>query len=272
MNVRIQKVTNAGMQMVPDKVAVEEPLEIRLLFYEDEMQRSKTIAITMRTPGQDEHLAAGFLYTEGILKNRQQVYKIALAPANEQILIVSLVPSTSPVLQGMERNFYTTSACGICGKTSIDAIKINAPFTQEPDSLLKVDTNTLYALPNRLLAQQELFESTGGLHAAALFTDNGTFITLQEDVGRHNALDKLIGKAFLNHELPLNHSILLLSGRASFELIQKAHMAGIVFIAAAGAPSSLAVNMAEEAGITLIGFLKDSRFNIYTHAQRVMIG
>jgi FdhD protein len=184
-------------------------------------------------------------------------------------VVVRLSKGLQPQLQNTERNFYTTSSCGVCGKSSIDAIKTVSVFTSSNDDL-KLQPDIIYGLPDKLRQQQEVFESTGGLHASALFNFDGTFLDLREDVGRHNALDKVIGAALLNNQLPLSHCILLLSGRASFELVQKAHMAGIKVIAAVGAPSSLAVSLAEESGITLIGFLRGARFNIYSHNQRVI--
>ncbi len=261
-----------GEAIVEDLVATEEPLETQLLYFADGIQRRKSISVTMRTPGDDQALAAGFLFTEGVLINRGQIYKIKSSPGNQNIIVVSLAADAVPLLKGMERNFYTTSSCGICGKASIDAIRTVSPFRKSVSNGFKVDASVLYQLPAKLSAKQEVFESTGGLHAAALFTRSGNFIVLKEDVGRHNALDKLIGTAFIQNELPLSDAVLLLSGRASFELVQKAAMAGITLIAAVGAPSSLAVALAAEAGITLIGFLRAGRFNIYTHRERIISG
>ena len=184
-------------------------------------------------------------------------------------MLVTLNENENVNLQKAERNFYTTSSCGVCGKTSIDAIKTISAYNNITDKI-SLSTNLFYQLENELRKQQAIFETTGGLHASALFDLDGKFISLREDVGRHNALDKLIGAAFLKEELPLTNNILLLSGRASFELIQKATMAGIKIIAAVGAPSSLAVQLAQEAGITLIGFLRNEGFNIYTGEERIM--
>lgn len=267
--VSIHRVSKEGMAAAQDRVAAEEPMELQLLYFNEGIQRRKSISVTMRTPGSDDTLAAGFLFTEGILKSNNQVYRIDAAPGNENIMVVSLTAEAVPVLNSMERNFYTTSACGICGKASIDAITTVLPFKQDKHDDFTVDATTLYGLPQKLLAQQEAFESTGGLHASALFSQEGSFLRLKEDVGRHNALDKLIGAAFLDGHLPIDACILLLSGRASFELVQKAAMAGIRVIAAIGAPSGLAVSMAQESGITLIGFLRGERFNIYTHPARI---
>jgi FdhD protein len=224
----------------------------------------------MRTPGNDEELAVGFLFTEGIIQNKKQVEEVnTLLPGSNQVL-VSLCESEQPTLQGAERNFYTTSSCGVCGKSSIDAIRTASCFKDIRDDIcLKADL--FYELESALRKQQAIFQSTGGLHASALFDLDGNFIMLREDVGRHNALDKLIGAAFLNDELPLTNSILLLSGRASFELVQKAAMAGIKIVAAVGAPSSLAVQLAEDSNITLIGFLRNRRFNIYSASARIRL-
>jgi len=268
--VNIRKIINGICRESTDFVAAEEPMEIQLLWHKDGMSIRKSVSITMRTPGHDGDLAAGFLFTEGVLQTASQVYKIAEAPGNENIIVVSLAADTQPVLNGMERNFYTTSACGICGKASIDALKTVSIF-KDIISEIKVAAQVLQGLPEKLLAQQELFESTGGIHAAAFFSTTGELLALREDVGRHNALDKLIGAAFLSGKLPLANEVLLLSGRASFELVQKATMAGIQVIAAVGAPSSLAVSLAEEAGITLVGFLRKDRLNIYTHPHRILL-
>lgn len=243
-------------------MAVEEPLQIQLGLNGN----IKNIAVTMRTPGNDVELAAGFLFTEGIITTRNQ---IRLTGNSENNVVVTLNEGEDVSLQNTERNFYATSSCGVCGKASIDAVKTNPAFA----GLTNVETAayTLYGLQDKLRQKQEIFDTTGGLHAAALFSLNGDIILLKEDVGRHNALDKLIGHALLNGMLPLFDKILLLSGRASFELIQKAAMAGVQIVAAVGAPSSLAVQLAEENGITLIGFLRHDKFNIYCNSQRIKI-
>ena len=224
----------------------------------------------MRTPGHDEELTLGFLFTEGIIQNKNQIAGIYISSTENKALI-TLNENEQFNLQKTERNFYTTSSCGVCGKTSIEAIKTISLYKNTTDEI-QIKAATFYQLEKELRKQQALFESTGGLHASALFDLNGNLINLREDVGRHNALDKLIGASFSREELPLNNKILLLSGRASFELLQKATMAGIKIIAAVGAPSSLAVQLAEETGVTLIGFLRNNQFNIYTGEQRITRG
>ena len=251
-----------------DQLAIEEPLQIQLLYGSSGNEQTKNIAVTMRTPGHDEELTAGFLFTEGIIRSKTQLIQIIAGASGENTVLAILKGSHIPSLQNTERNFYVTSSCGVCGKSSIDAVRrdIEIPTSNEP---LKISSSVLYSLPAELQKHQNAFQSTGGLHACALFSESGTLISLREDVGRHNALDKLIGHALLKQELPLQNNILLLSGRASFELVQKAATAGIRFIAAIGAPSSLGVQLAEEAGITLIGFLKSDRFNIYSCPDRI---
>lgn len=266
----VQKVSAGQVDHFEDHLAVEEPLEVRILYTSDKNALSKTISVTMRTPGNDEELAAGFLFTEGIITAKEQIASVSQLPYDENIVLVKLSDGTVPRLQQAERNFYTTSSCGVCGKSSINAIKTVSVFHALKDTLA-VDAGKLYGLQDLLRAQQAIFQSTGGLHASALFDTRGQFILLREDVGRHNALDKVIGASLLDNQLPLNDHILLLSGRASFELIQKAAMAGIKLVVAVGAPSSLAVQLAEECGITLIGFLRNERFNIYTHSHRITI-
>lgn len=254
---------------VQDTFAIEEPLEIQLSYFEEGINKIRKVSVTMRTPGHDRELGAGFLFTEGIIRTKQEIAGIKEGNGDNTVR-VDLAEGVLPELKNTERNFYTTSSCGVCGKSSIDAIRTVSPFAaiQDPVSLRPA---ILFGLPDKLRQQQEIFERTGGLHASALFDLAGNFISLREDVGRHNALDKLIGAALLQDELPLSHTLLLLSGRASFELVQKAVMAGIRIIAAVGAPSSLAVSLASENGITLIGFLRGERFNIYSHPGRINV-
>ena len=269
-DIRVKKISNASVSEEDDLIAVEEPLEIQIAYQSDGKRVKKSISVTMRTPGNDEELATGFLFTEGILHDRSQIYKVGTDIFDENKVLVTLVENEIPRLQTSERNFYTTSSCGVCGKSSIDAIKTVSTFANQPDDLL-VPAGLFYNLQNALKKQQGVFQNTGGLHASGLFNLDGNIILLREDVGRHNALDKAIGASFLQDRLPLNRTILLLSGRASFELIQKASMAGIKIVAAIGAPSSLALQLAEEFGITLIGFLGNERFNIYSGSDRIKI-
>lgn len=257
-----------------DAIAIEEPLEIRLAYTLNGEPTAQNVSVTMRTPGNDAELAVGFLFTEGIVKNAGDIAGvdycfIACTENKENVIQVTLRDGIVPELKNTERNFYTTSSCGVCGKGSINAIRTVGDFVKQ-DNDITVDSDLLYQLPEILLEQQAVFEETGGLHASALFNLDGELLLLREDVGRHNALDKLIGAGLQQGLLPLNNHILLLSGRASFELVQKAVMAGIRIIAAVGAPSSLAIELAAEFDITLAGFLRDRRFNIYTAARRIV--
>ena len=256
-----------------DSLAIEEPLEIRLEYGPQNQRKNQNVSVTMRTPGNDAELATGFLFTEGIIRKKEDILSaehcfIACADNKENVIRVSLKEGIVPNLQNTERNFYTTSSCGVCGKASINAIKTVSVFENKVN--ISVSPETIYELPEILARHQEVFASTGGLHASALFDRAGKLLAVREDVGRHNALDKLIGWAFDQDLLPLDQHILLLSGRASFELVQKAAMAGINIVAAVGAPSSLAVQLAEEFNTTLIGFLRGKRFNIYSAASRVI--
>jgi FdhD protein len=264
----IQKINGGKLTETEDKVAKEEPLEIQLSYSTGTGRMQKNIAVTMRTPGNDEELAAGFLFTEGIIKKVEAIGEIKRSHADENSLQVILKENIIPILGNAARNFYTTSSCGVCGKASIDAVRTVSLYENVQDNI-SINASVLYHLQDNLKQQQKVFEDTGGIHASALFDITGKFIMLREDVGRHNALDKIVGAALLKNELPLNNFILFLSGRASFELVQKAVMAGIKVIAAVGAPSSLAVEMANETGITLIGFLRNDRFNIYSGGQRI---
>mgnify|MGYP000875106673 CR=1 FL=1 len=277
-SVNIKKVISSGnvvadLATQEDVLAIEEPLEIRMTYGPSDKRITKNISVTMRTPGNDMELACGFLFTEGIIQSFSQIESIAhfnslLNPEN--IVVASIKPEVVFDLSKLDRNFYTTSSCGVCGKASINAVKTTGAQHQNTDTDgLKVNSELIHQLPDILRKKQDVFESTGGLHASALFDTSGNLMMLCEDVGRHNALDKLIGAALESGIVPLSQHILLLSGRASFELIQKAAMAGIQIVAAVGAPSSLAVEMAEDLNITLIGFLRNGRFNIYTGAQRL---
>jgi FdhD protein len=273
--ISLAKVVEGESSNQKDALAIEEPLEIRLEYGLPTHRKLQNISVTMRTPGNDAELAAGFLFTEGIVKDAREIAAvehcfIACAENKENVIQVSLKPGAIPHLQNTERNFYTTSSCGVCGKGSINAIRTVSSFTFNTDNIA-ISAEILYLLPELLREKQAVFADTGGLHASALFDVSGDLLLVREDVGRHNALDKLIGAALNKNWLPLNQSVLLLSGRASFELVQKAAMAGIQIIAAVGAPSSLAVELAEEFNITLAGFLRGNRFNIYTSPQRIIL-
>ena len=272
--VHITKVNNSTFVLADDLLAVEEPLEIRLGFGELDLREQKRVAVTMRTPGNDFELALGFLYTEGIIQNPNDIYKIQYCTElnsienKENIVRVELNPAVNLDWSKLQRNFYTTSSCGVCGKESIEAIRTTCNIPKHQPQLT-INPSVIVALPDKLRARQSVFEHTGGIHACALFDVDGNLHLVREDVGRHNALDKLIGAGLKMGDGFLSSNILLLSGRASFELLQKAAMAHIQVVCAVGAPSSLAVQTAQEFGITLIGFLRDNRFNIYTHTERI---
>ena len=267
--------TGDGLVARDDVVATEEPLEIRLAYTRPDGRRAqKSISITMRTPGNDGELAAGFLLTEGIVASADQVDAIGPCgpPAANGLINVVRVDLAADVevdLERLERHFYTSSSCGVCGKASLEAVAIQGRHDLH-EVALKVSPDVLGELPEKLRARQSVFDRTGGLHASGLFDARGRIDAIREDVGRHNALDKLIGQALLRDELPLADYGVVVSGRASFELMQKAMMAGISMLAAVGAPSSLAVELAEEFGMTLVGFLKPNRFNVYSRADRIL--
>jgi FdhD protein len=254
----IIKIKPNSCTTVLDKIAIESPLQIEI--------NGIPTSITMRTPGHDEALAVGFLYTEGLIQDESAVDTVV--QKDENTINVLLSHDMEINISEVSKNFYTTSSCGVCGKSSIDAIHKKSKYDLSQNSTF-VAAEVLYGLHEKLTHVQETFEATGGLHATALFTLDGRFLHHTEDVGRHNALDKLIGDSLLADRLPLDKHILLLSGRASFELIQKAAMAGIATVVAVGAPSSLAIELAEELGITLVGFLKKSSFNIYCGHERI---
>jgi len=257
-----------------DVVATEEPLEIRLGYFAGDEHRERSISVTMRTPGKDLELAVGFLYTEGIIRRPDDVASVGPCgpPAADgliNVVRVELAPDVEVDLDRLERHFYTSSSCGVCGKSSLEAVKVQSRFNLH-DSKFTVARTALGGLPDALRAMQDVFDRTGGLHASGLFDAAGKISIVREDVGRHNALDKLIGNRLMANALPLSDFGIVVSGRASFELMQKAMMAGCPFLAAVGAPSSLAVQLAEEFGMTLVGFLKKDRFNIYTRPDRVV--
>ena len=267
---------SGGLQSaVGDAVAVEEPMEIRLAFNRPDGTRGEqSISVTMRTPGDDGELAAGFLLTEGIVADRGEIVSIApCGPPAENGLInvvrVELAPTVAVDLERLERHFYTSSSCGVCGKSSLDAVAVQGRY-DIGSAEFSIPASRLGHLPERLVERQPTFEVTGGLHASGLFGADGQIVDSREDVGRHNALDKLIGAAMLADKLPLASFGIVVSGRASFELLQKAMMAGVPMVAAVGAPSSLAVDLATEFGITLVGFLRADRYNVYAHPHRIV--
>jgi FdhD protein len=260
-----------------DTLAAEEPLEIVLAFGETNHRRRQSISVTMRTPtGHDFELAMGFLLTEGVIKDATDVISVRYSAseldesAQTNVVQVDLKPSVKFEAERLQRHFYTSSSCGVCGKTSLDMVQ-TASFFWLKKEIPRVKSAVLMNFPEKLRALQTVFDTTGAIHAAALFDTEGSLVALREDVGRHNALDKLIGWAMQNKRLPLSHSILLVSGRSSFELVQKALMAGIPILAAVGAPSSLAVQLAIENDMTVVGFLKNNRFNIYSGFERIDI-
>ena len=253
----------------PDALVVEEPLEIQV--------GGKALVVTMRTPGDDMDLAAGFLVSEGVISSAEHLREIrycAGAVAGElntyNVLDVDLAGGVPPPDPSLERSFYTTSSCGLCGKASLDAVRTAARWSVAEDPVV-VSPALLSSLPDRLREAQRVFEKTGGLHAAGLFDATGELLCLREDVGRHNAVDKVVGWALREGRLPLRGVVLLVSGRASFELTQKAWMAGIPVLAAVSAPSSLAVDLAAEAGMTLVGFLRGETMNVYAGTQRIQL-
>ena len=269
----VRRVAHGEQHEFDDLLAVEEPLEIRLGLEQGGKLVHRAISITMRTPGHDIELAAGFLFTEGILQYCEQVETIRHCgrPSKDKNLqntvVVELASGTNVDLKRLERNFYTTSSCGVCGKSSIEALHTGAKKLSSDNILLPA--SVIRSLPEKLRKSQSVFERTGGLHASGLFDVEGELELLREDVGRHNALDKVIGAKFLAGAMPLRDRVLLVSGRASFELVQKALMAGIPVLAAVGAPSSLAVELSKEFGMTLVGFVRDDRFNIYSGRERI---
>ncbi len=272
--VRVQRVREARSFTEDDVVAVEEPLEIRVAKAGGPEETPASLAITMRTPGHDFELAAGFLFTEGVLRGRDDVRSIGYArdhvqgPADNVVDVV-LEPHVRFEPEKLHRHFYTSSSCGVCGKASLDAIRL-AGIRPPPAYRPHVRAELLPLLPERLREGQTVFASTGGLHAAGRFDSEGNLLSVREDVGRHNAVDKLIGERVLAAGLPLNEELLVVSGRASFEILQKAAAAGFPLVVAVGAPSSLAVDLAAEFGITLIGFVRSHGFNVYTSGQRVI--
>ncbi|MDQ3923671.1 MAG: formate dehydrogenase accessory sulfurtransferase FdhD [Actinomycetota bacterium] len=271
--VRVRVVEDGRSRVRPDSLATEEPMEIRLVSGD----ARQTVAVTMRTPGADFELAAGFLYGEGIVSSPEDIKKISYcvdpdldAEQQYNIVNVELRGDRDYDLRSLERHFYTTSACGVCGKASLEQLELRGcpVIPSGPE----VSAEVVYSLPKKLREAQGLFEATGGLHAAALFDAEGELVALREDVGRHNATDKLVGWAFLEGRLPLSGQIVMVSGRSSFEILQKCLAAGVPIVCAISAPSSLAVDVARQFRMTLVGFLREERFNVYTAFDRIVIG
>lgn len=273
--INILKFRQSTANQQADLVAIEEPMEIRLIHGSIENRQRTSLSVTMRTPGDDFELATGFLFSEGIIHKKEEILHIEHCPNEDKsnlqnVVRVTLHPDLPFDIERLNRNFYTNSACGLCGKTSIDAV-LNMDIPDIINGNLKISSQLIYDLVPKKRDLQLTFEHTGGLHAAALFNHKGELQIIKEDIGRHNAVDKVFGSALLaGLKFPLKDHLLLLSGRAGFELIQKATIAGLPFVAAVGAPSSLAIDLAKESNMTLIGFLRDERFNIYCGEERVI--
>jgi FdhD protein len=270
--VRVRVVEDGRARVRPDALATEEPMEIRVI----SGGRRQTVAVTMRTPGADFELAAGFLYGEGIVSSPEDIEKISYcvdpdvdAEQQYNIVNVELRGNREYDLRSLERHFYTSSACGVCGKASLEQLELRGCPTIPPGPRMAAER--IYALPEKLREAQGLFEATGGLHAAALFDAEGELVALREDVGRHNATDKLVGWALLEGRLPLGDHAVMVSGRSSFEILQKCLTAGVPIVCAISAPSSLAVDVAREFGMTLVGFLRGNRFNVYAGSERIQL-
>ena len=264
-NTRVMRWANGGLDNeTEDWVAREEPLEIRV--------KGESVVVTMRTPGHDEELAIGFLLSEGVINNSSDVLEIAYCQQGEaslhrNILNVFLSPEVEINLDRLKRNVYASSSCGLCGKASIESLQNIFEPLNKIETVISVDT--ILTLPQKLRAKQSTFDKTGGLHAAGLFDRNGELLVLREDIGRHNAVDKILGHLFLKNRMPLEDCVLMVSGRASFEIIQKSLAGRVGIICAVSAPSSLAVDMSKESGQTLIGFLRERKFNVYSHKERI---
>ena len=269
-SVTIERVRHRATTVVRDVVAVEEPMEIRIVANGE----SHRVAVTMRTPGYDFDLAVGFLLSEGLIARREDVVDVSYCPDLDDVqqfnvVQVTLAPTTSFDLTMLDRNFYATSSCGVCGKGSLEALRTYCAVAGNDD--LRVEESMIRGLPAKLRGDQRVFSETGGLHATGLFTNDGLLVTLREDVGRHNALDKVVGRHLMAGDLPLSRSMAVVSGRASWELMQKAAAAGIPMVVAIGAPSSLAINLAVEFGMTLAGFTREDGFNVYAGSHRIAL-
>jgi FdhD protein len=273
-HVSVRKVKEGSHHTEPDLLAVEEPLEIRLGFGPQHQRQERSLSVTMRTPGHDLELAMGFLISEGIIQSAQDVLSIRHCQQVEKeeergnVVRAQLAYDLTVDLEKLQRHFYTTSSCGVCGKSSIEAVQLSNCYYLPPEQPVFAD-ELIHKLPEKLREAQAVFEHTGGLHAAALFDKQGALVLMREDVGRHNALDKLVGAAAAAGMLPLHKYLVQVSGRTSFELVQKALMAGSPLLSAVGAPSSLAVKLAASAGMTLLGFVRNRRYNIYCGEQRI---
>ena len=266
--VRIVAVDGEGGRERPDRLVTEEPMEIRV---HGPGEEPTPLAVTMRTPGNDFELAVGFCVTEGVITDPDAVHEVAycVGPGGDQQFYVVTLRLRQPVVASLRRRrFVSTASCGLCGKTALDDLEVRCESVASGPT---VAASSIRALPALLGDAQSVFDVTGGLHAAATFASDGTLVSVREDVGRHNAVDKLVGEAFLARRLPLSDLILMVSGRLSFELVQKAAVAGIPVLCAVSAPSSLAVRAADHFGQTLVGFVRDDRFNIYSHPERVAI-
>ncbi|TLZ59629.1 MAG: formate dehydrogenase accessory sulfurtransferase FdhD [Methanobacteriota archaeon] len=271
--VDVIRVSGDRRESTTDVVAGEEPMEIRLAIPQEDGVFTRSLSVTMRTPGDDVELAAGFLFTEGIVSGRTDIEKIEYtsegkADQEGNVVTVSLRAGTQLDPKRLLRHFYVTSSCGVCGKTSLDAVRVVVPHKLKSGTPM-LSPKVVNALPDRLRVGQSLFARTGGLHAAGLFTSRGKLLALREDVGRHNAVDKLVGEQLLKGNVPLSGSVLQVSGRGGFEIVQKAIVAGIPIMSAVGAPSSLAVDLAREFDMTLLGFVREGRFNVYSDAGRL---
>ena len=270
--VRVSRMAAGRFADRMDVVTVEEPLEIRVEFTRNGARETSAVSVTMRTPGHDFELASGFLYGEGLVLRREDVAEISYCQTDEpqtyNIVLVKLRSGAPFDPDTLSRNFYMNSSCGVCGKASLEAVEVRG-CEKIPDEGLSMDPAILSGLPEKLRTQQGLFDRTGGIHAAGCFDESGELISVREDVGRHNAVDKLVGQAFLNGELPMGRTILVVSGRTSFEIMQKALAAGIPLVVAVGAPSSLAVDLARSFNMSLLGFTRSDSFNVYAGAGRI---
>ncbi len=270
---RVWKVWRGKPTDETDLLAAEEPMEIRVESGGRGHRATTSLSVTMRTPGKDFELAAGFLFTEGIVRRKREISRIEYCtdpglPQEYNIVSAILRPDVAFNADRLSRHFYMTSSCGVCGKTSLEAVRVTARHPIPADRP-KLDAERIAAIPDQLRESQALFAETGGLHAAGLFDDKGDLQGLREDVGRHNAVDKVVGESFLADRVPLSDRLLAVSGRASFEIMQKSAVAGIPFVVAVGAPSSLAVTLAEEFGMTLVGFARGDHFNVYAGRRRI---